>query len=98
MKRKGSITTGCGFPGDQKIPVRIRSLVGLIPLFAVTTLDLDVLDRLPGFKRRMDWFTRHRPDLCGNIASITPPRRRSAIAAVHRASVAAAAGAGHHAG
>jgi hypothetical protein len=45
--------------------------VGLIPLFAVTTLDLDVLDRLPGFKRRMDWFIKHRPDLCGNIASIT---------------------------
>jgi hypothetical protein len=45
--------------------------VGLIPLFAVTTLDLEVLDKLPGFKRRMDWFTKHRPDLCGNIASIT---------------------------
>jgi len=58
-------------PDGQKIPLRIRSLVGLIPLFAVTTLDLDLLDRLPGFKRRMDWFTKHRPDLCGNIASIT---------------------------
>ena len=58
-------------PDGQKIPLRIRSLVGLIPLFAVTTLDQDVLDKLPGFKRRMDWFIKHRPDLCGNIASIT---------------------------
>jgi hypothetical protein len=58
-------------PDGQKIPLRVRSLVGLIPLFAVTTLDSKVIDKLPGFKRRMTWFVRHRPDLCGNIASIT---------------------------
>jgi hypothetical protein len=37
----------------------------------VTTLDAEVLDRMPGFKRRMLWFIKHRPDLCLNIASIT---------------------------
>src|SRR5271170_3961791 len=58
-------------PDGHKIPLRIRSLVGLIPLFAVTTLDLEILDTLPGFRRRMNWFIKHRPDLCGNIASIT---------------------------
>jgi hypothetical protein len=58
-------------PEGRKIPLRVRSLVGLIPLFAVTTLDAAVIDKLPGFKRRMTWFVKHRPDLCGNIASIT---------------------------
>jgi hypothetical protein len=58
-------------PDGRKIPLRVRSMVGLIPLFAVTTLDAEVIDKLPGFKRRMSWFVKHRPDLCGNIASIT---------------------------
>jgi len=58
-------------PDGRKIPMRVRSIVGLIPLFAVTTLDADAIDKMPGFKRRMTWFVKHRPDLCGNIASIT---------------------------
>jgi hypothetical protein len=58
-------------PDGNKIPLRVRSLVGLIPLFAVTTLDQEPIDKMPGFKRRMSWFIKHRPDLCGNIASIT---------------------------
>jgi len=58
-------------PDGRKIPLRVRSLVGLIPLFAVTTLDAELIDKLPGFKRRMSWFVKHRPDLCGNIASVT---------------------------
>jgi hypothetical protein len=58
-------------PDGRKIPMRLRSMVGLIPLFAVTTLDAGVIDKLTGFKRRMTWFVKHRPDLCGNIASIT---------------------------
>jgi hypothetical protein len=58
-------------PDGRKIPLRVRSMVGLIPLFAVTTLDAHAIEKLPGFKRRMTWFVKHRPDLCGNIASIT---------------------------
>ena len=58
-------------PDGRKIRMRVRSLVGLIPLFAVAALDAEVLDRIPGFKRRMLWFIKHRPDLCLNIASIT---------------------------
>jgi hypothetical protein len=49
-------------------PIRVRSMVGLIPLFAVETLDAEVVDRLPGFKRRMRWFIENRPDLTKNIA------------------------------
>ena len=45
-------------PDGSQNPVRIRSMVGLIPLFAVETIETDLLQRLPGFKRRMDWFIR----------------------------------------
>jgi hypothetical protein len=72
-------------PDGQKTPLRLRSLVGLIPLFAVTTLDADALDRMPGFKRRMAWFIKHRPDLCLNVASITRPgqNERTLLSLVH---------------
>ena len=49
-------------------PMKVRSLVGLIPLFAVETLEPEVLDKLPNFKRRMEWFIEHRPDLTSNVA------------------------------
>ncbi len=69
----------------QKIPMKVRSLVGLIPLFAVTTLDADSVDSMPGFKRRMNWFIKHRPDLCLNIASITRTgqEERTLLSMVH---------------
>jgi hypothetical protein len=56
------------FPDGRKFPLRIRSMVGLIPLFAVETLDSDLLGKLPGFKRRMEWFIENRPDLTENVA------------------------------
>ena len=49
-------------------PMKIRSMVGLIPLFAVETLEPEVLDQLPGFKRRLEWFIDNRPDLTKNLA------------------------------
>jgi hypothetical protein len=52
-------------------PMKLRSMVGLIPLFAVDTIEPETIDRLPGFRRRMEWFMKHRPDLCGNIASLS---------------------------
>jgi hypothetical protein len=54
-------------PDGSKFPMRVRSMVGLIPLFAVETLEPEVLDRLPGFKRRLEWFIENRPDLLGNL-------------------------------
>jgi hypothetical protein len=44
-------------------PLRVRSMVGLIPLLAVEVLDDGLIQKLPGFKKRMDWFLQHRPDL-----------------------------------
>lgn len=41
-------------------PLRVRSLVGLVPMLAVEVLDGETIDRLPDFKRRMSWFLRHR--------------------------------------
>ena len=45
------------------VSLKARSMVGLIPLFAVTTIEPDLLNRLPEFKRRLDWFLKHRPEL-----------------------------------
>lgn len=66
------------------MPIRIRSMVGLIPLFAVATIDPDVLASLPAFKRRMQWFIDNRPDLTAEINCARTPgmgeRRLLAIA------------------
>jgi hypothetical protein len=58
---------------DGLSPMKVRSMVGLIPLFAVETIEPEMLDKLPNFKRRMDWFIEHRPDLTGNVASMCTP-------------------------
>ncbi len=55
-------------PSGENVRLKVRSLVGLIPLFAVETLEPDILDRLPGFKQRMTWFMQNRPDLTCNLA------------------------------
>src|SRR5258706_2774276 len=44
-------------------------MVGLIPLFAVETLEPEIVDRLPGFKRRMQWFIDNHPDMPRHIES-----------------------------
>ena len=54
-------------PEGEVIPLKIRSFVGLIPLFAVETLDRELLDRLPDFRRRMEWFLKHRPHLMEHL-------------------------------
>jgi hypothetical protein len=50
-------------PAGRPLPLKVRSMVGLIPLFAIETLVSDVVDTLPGFKRRMQWFIENRPEL-----------------------------------
>jgi hypothetical protein len=55
-------------PDGNHFPMKIRSMVGLIPLFAVETLEPDVLSQLPDFKRRLEWFIDNRPDLTENLA------------------------------
>jgi hypothetical protein len=50
-------------PDETNFRLKVRSLVGLIPLFAVETIDPELLDALPRFKRRMEWFLSNRPDM-----------------------------------
>ena len=57
----------------RRVPLKVRSMVGLIPLFAVGTLEASSLERLPDFRRRMDWFHANRPDLTRNVASMEIP-------------------------
>lgn len=55
-------------PNGQSILLKVRSIVGLIPLFAVEILDHNTLDKLPIFKRRLDWIVSNRPDLARLIS------------------------------
>lgn len=52
----------------ELVPLRVRSLVGLIPLIAVEVLDEELINQLPMFRRRLDWFLRYRHDLIKHIS------------------------------
>ena len=54
-------------PNGNHIPLKVRSIVGLIPLFAVEILDDKLLSKLPEFSSRMNWFLTNRQDLTENI-------------------------------
>ena len=54
--------------GRKEVPLRVRSIVGLLPIFAVEVLDQEVIDGLPGFKKRLKWFVKNRFDLAKNIS------------------------------
>jgi hypothetical protein len=56
---------------DQRVKMKIRSMVGLIPLFAVEVLDQELFDAMPEFTERLQWFLRHRPDLANLISRWT---------------------------
>ena len=57
----------------RSIPLRVRSLVGLLPMIAVEILSDEVVDRLPGFRKRMRWFLENRKDLARTVACMEPP-------------------------
>lgn len=59
------------FPDGNRKLLRVRSLVGIVPLFAADTLEWELLDQHPGFKKRMEWFVENRPDLTEGLASLT---------------------------
>ena len=60
-------------PDGKSFPMRVRSLVGLIPLFAVETLDSELIDTLPGFKRRMQYFIDNLPEFGDLVETLTTP-------------------------
>ncbi|MDZ7965387.1 MAG: glucosidase [Nostoc sp. DedSLP03] len=53
---------------ERQITLKVRSMVGLIPLFAIETIEPETLKLLPGFKKRLEWFIQNRPDLRQNVA------------------------------
>jgi len=73
-------------PEGEPFPMKVRSMVGLIPLYAVETLEPELLDQLPDFKRRMEWFINNRPDLTENVACMRTPGRgeRRLLSVVNR--------------
>ncbi len=62
-------------PNGRSYPMKTRSIVGLIPLYAVETLDPGIVDRLRGFRRRMQWFIDHHPDFRDHVQEIEEPGR-----------------------
>ena len=57
-------------PNGELVPLKVRSLVGLLPLIAADTIEPELLEEMPDFRRRLDWFVRNRPHLSGNMARI----------------------------
>src|SRR4051812_46251218 len=55
-------------PGYPEVKLKIRSVVGLIPLFAIETAAAGLIETFPGFARRLDWFVENRPDLTDGVA------------------------------
>ncbi|MGE3953821.1 MAG: glucosidase [Parachlamydiales bacterium] len=60
-------------PDGATHPLKVRSLVGLMPLLAVETLEPEVLERFPVFARRIHWFVNQRPHLAGNMTCLEAP-------------------------
>ncbi len=75
-------------PDDSHVPLRVRSLVGFIPLLAVETIEPGLLDALPEFKARLEWFLQHRPQLASLVSRWHEPgmeeRRLLALVRGHR--------------
>ncbi|MBW4540161.1 MAG: glucosidase [Myxacorys chilensis ATA2-1-KO14] len=57
-------------PGGHHFLMKVRSIVGLAPLFAVTALESEIFEQFPGFRKRTEWFMQNRPDLVQNLACL----------------------------
>jgi hypothetical protein len=57
-------------PDGERIPLKVRSVVGIVPVFAVETLSPATLEHLPELKKRVEWFLLNRPELAENVACI----------------------------
>ena len=59
--------------GSTQIPVRVRSMVGVVALFAATVLDPATMARLPDFARRLSWFVENKPEFASCVKHMTVP-------------------------
>jgi len=62
---------------NDTYPMKVFSFVGLIPLFGASILSEKTLNKLPAFKRRMEWFIKYRPKLLMHIGSLSSPSLNS---------------------
>src|SRR5437667_1951808 len=60
-------------PGGRYLPLKVRSVVGLMPLLAVETIQWQLIEALPGFKARLEWYLMHRPDLASLVSRWQEP-------------------------
>jgi hypothetical protein len=74
------------FPNGAHRYLQVRSAVGLIPAFAVLTLEPEMLERLPDFRKRMQWFIDNRPEFAANLdmSMKTPKGVRRLLSLVNR--------------
>ena len=75
-------------PGGRYLPLKVRSVVGLLPLLAVETIQWQLIDALPGFRSRLEWYLKYRPDLASLVSrwqeSGMKERRLVALTRGHR--------------
>jgi Mannosylglycerate hydrolase MGH1-like glycoside hydrolase domain/Glycosyl hydrolase family 63 C-terminal domain len=75
-------------PDGRHFPLRVRSLVGLLPLIAVETIEPELLDAMPEFRKRLEWILTNKPELAGLISRWQEPgsgeRRLIALTRGHR--------------
>jgi hypothetical protein len=61
------------FPNGSAVAMKVRSIVGLTPLFANQVLEPETLKRLPKFSARLEWFLEHRPQLASLVSNWQSP-------------------------
>ena len=66
-------------PDGTQVPLRVRSIVGLMPLLAVAAFDADTLGRVPDFTRRLHWFLSHKKSLTADVAHIAENMQRETV-------------------
>jgi hypothetical protein len=66
-------------PDGREVPLKVHSIVGLIPLFAVEVLESDLVRRLPYFRHRLLWLLEHRPELANLVSRWTEPGGRKQV-------------------
>jgi hypothetical protein len=75
-------------PDGRYFPLKVRSIVGLMPLLAVETIQWQLIETLPGFNSRLEWYLKHRPDLAALVSRWQEPgmreRRLVALTRGHR--------------
>jgi hypothetical protein len=57
-------------PSGESVPLRVRSAVGMVPIYATAVMNIDVLEHLPQLRARVSWFVENRPELAANVAKM----------------------------